>query len=713
MLACKRGDAGLASHLPATLKSYQGAHLGVHQDGFHQGDTNTLESVPDLEKAMYFNAHGYPCVRLLNLSGEIGCSNPGQEKIVAPIFRQVNIDKLVVPSFAVLTPLEELENLLLRHVQQLIGGDSKLAQKIAGILVEATGLENRSLGFSPDEKFPQAEFAPYQNLSFEWNPRGSGIMWKRYSFPIFLLSNESTKALQEMATQNEKNYKAYPSNVAEFDLVMQTTKSENHDSTSCLKEQSCLPLGGYSVWSALPPIYTGEPPKSILLVMASMDSGSFFRDISFGADSSLSGLIALLAAVDAISQVSNLNELKKQLIFGVFTGEAWGYLGSKRFLLELDLGADSLKGLNSAMIEQVFEIGSVGKALNQGITTFFTHSGQDTPSTNEILDALQKASESLGSDNVNIKKADATNPGVPPSSLMSFLRKNSSISGVVLEDFDTSFVNKFYHSHLDNHANIDATSIAAAAIIVARALYVIASDVPLNLIVLNSIKVNVSLVDELVGCLLTCDPGLSCGIVNHFISPSSVCPNHYVGVFVDTPSETQRPQFADDTSRFVWNFLADRTSAPKKNLSPCKGECSGPSDVCVGAETESSRCGDVIALCISSLARMAATGRLGVTTVRPVSNASVNLGLNELNLTNELKTIYSLHNYEKVNNANKMISDDIVFTNAGWNWMHVVVFNVGKILSQRLIALQSAMTIAASYIAGITGRFGYTDIRYP
>ena len=35
----------------------------------------SLESVPDLEKSMYMVVDGYPCVRLLNLSGEIGCSS--------------------------------------------------------------------------------------------------------------------------------------------------------------------------------------------------------------------------------------------------------------------------------------------------------------------------------------------------------------------------------------------------------------------------------------------------------------------------------------------------------------------------------------------------------------------------------------------------------------------------------------------------------------
>ena len=42
-----------------------------------------------------------------------------------------------------------------------------------------------------------------------------------------------------------------------------------------------------------------------------------------------------------------------QLVFAVFNGEAWGYLGSRKFLQELDKGADSVNGINSLMIDQV------------------------------------------------------------------------------------------------------------------------------------------------------------------------------------------------------------------------------------------------------------------------------------------------------------------------------------------------------------------------
>lgn len=197
-----------------------------------------FESVPDLEKSMYMVMDGYPCVRLLNLSGEIGCANPGLDKVVAPIVRFSNDIKLVRSS-SLLVPSYDFESLLSR-----ISSDSNFAKNVAGVLVEP-GTQNQThlIGSSPDKKFPQAEFAPYQNKKFEWNPVGSGIMWRPYDFPIFLLSESSAQTLQQIAVKNENRKSA--AKVTEFDLVMQTTKAGTRDSESCLREGTCLPLGGY------------------------------------------------------------------------------------------------------------------------------------------------------------------------------------------------------------------------------------------------------------------------------------------------------------------------------------------------------------------------------------------------------------------------------------------------------------------------------------
>ncbi|KAG0450418.1 hypothetical protein HPP92_026738 [Vanilla planifolia] len=89
--------------------------LAIGSFFFAVGDASTLESIPSLEKEMYLIVDGYPCVRLLNLSGEIGCSNPGENKIVAPVFRLERVYKQIGHSSAVLVPLHEMEDFFLRH----------------------------------------------------------------------------------------------------------------------------------------------------------------------------------------------------------------------------------------------------------------------------------------------------------------------------------------------------------------------------------------------------------------------------------------------------------------------------------------------------------------------------------------------------------------------------------------------------------------------
>ncbi|XP_062119081.1 nicastrin-like [Humulus lupulus] len=147
--------------------------------------------------------------------------------------------------------------------------------------------------------------------------QGSGILWNKYDFPVFLLSESSTKTIQEVSEEILKRQRSYTTVVAEFDLVMQTVKARTRDSESCLKEETCLPLGGYSVWSSLPPlnISSSDQGKPIILTVASMDSASFFRDKSLGSDSPISGMIALLAAVDALSHLEAFHDLNKQTLF--------------------------------------------------------------------------------------------------------------------------------------------------------------------------------------------------------------------------------------------------------------------------------------------------------------------------------------------------------------------------------------------------------------
>eukprot|EP00258_Populus_trichocarpa_P039390 XP_024455409.1 nicastrin isoform X4 [Populus trichocarpa] len=590
------------------------------------GSVNSMESVPDLTKSMYVDFDGYPCVRLLNLTGEIGCSNPGRDKVVAPVVRYKNVNEVSKPS-AVLVSLDEFLELIGR-----ISNDSSFAKNIGGVLVEQ-GMDSqiKLKGFSPDQKFPGAEYAPYKSINYEWNPIGSGMMWKAYSFPVFLLTEGGAQLVQEVAMNNEKKRNDYTADVVEFDSVMQTTKSGTHDSESCLQEQTCFPLGGYSVWSSLPPINNSSTnhSKPIILTVASMDSASFFRDKNLGAESPISGLIALLAAVDSLSHVNGLDDLGKQLVFSVFTGEAWGYLGSRRFLFELDLQSEAVNGLNSSLIETVIEIGSVGKGFSQGNSTFFAHT--------------------------------AANP---------------STSGMVLEDFDTSFSDKFYHSHLDDMSNINSSAIVAAASLVARTLYILASDDKnLSSTALDAINVNASLVEELMSCLLDCEPGLSCELVKSYIVPTNQCPNHYVGVILGEPSSNPYLGYVDDVSRFMWNFLADRTSSSMEDASSdCSKECSNKGGVCIKAEVDGK-------------------GVCAISTTRYVPAYSTRL------------------NYESgtwrvlpSDSSDPMGMVDPVWTESNWDTIRLRVYTVQDAAFDRLVLLAGITITVMAYLAIVLTR---------
>lgn len=61
---------------------------------------------------------------------------------------------------------------------------------------------------------------------------------------------------------------------------------------------------------------------------------------------------------------------------------------------------------------------------------------QNSSISKKILDGLQSGSDSLGSDNVKVKPAASSNPGVPPSSLMSFMRKVIAIGFIKPWEFN-------------------------------------------------------------------------------------------------------------------------------------------------------------------------------------------------------------------------------------------------------------------------------------
>jgi nicastrin len=93
---------------------------------------------------------------------------------------------------------------------------------------------------------------------------------------MYALTDALAAEAEERAAYNQANsfsgtlYQAYMSLKMEAKL----------NSTNCLANGNCLPLGGHSVWAAMPPINPNETDsKPITLVVAQVDSNDVFHDL--------------------------------------------------------------------------------------------------------------------------------------------------------------------------------------------------------------------------------------------------------------------------------------------------------------------------------------------------------------------------------------------------------------------------------------------------
>jgi nicastrin len=110
-----------------------------------------------------------------------------------------------------------------------------------------------------------------------------------------------------------------------------------------------------------------------------------------------------------------------------------------------------------------------------GGVRLYTHTqqGGGWGDTTPLLASLNAAAADMaGAASLQLQPAAATNPGIPPSSLMSFLRVKPSVAGVVLTEFDSAFSNPYYASRFDNATagGFNSSGITAVAALVAAAV---------------------------------------------------------------------------------------------------------------------------------------------------------------------------------------------------------------------------------------------------
>jgi len=187
-------------------------------------------------------------------------------------------------------------------------------------------------------------------------------------------------------------------------------------------------------------------------------------------------------------------------------------------------------------------------------------------------------------------------PGIPPSSLMSFLVANPNLPGVVVTDHEEQYTNMNFHSHSDTAEfnPLSNETLCNAATVLARTLYLLATDQTTPDAISATIEAPCSLLSELTVCLTA---NFNCSLLDNFLPLyRSVIPSYYTGVFgysiegayASAPAVLLYNVLTLITANNLqYNFTTNTFSVPATD---CNKFCNKTTevcinDVCVSAET--------------------------------------------------------------------------------------------------------------------------------
>jgi len=398
--------------------------------------------------------------------------------------------------------------------------------RLTGILVLNSTSEKV---YSPEPQTPQGQYTPSSDLTignaYAWNVDGDGrdeplTMANLYGIPTaFIRSVSVSSYILGIATDQAKTVQEKgdlsPAILAEYNYYM---GPEDMDSPSCLDWNNtdgtwapkCLPLGASSVWATATAslkekrrrLEDDEGSKGVVMLATSIDDTSMFHDAAPGSNTAASNILTLLLAAQLIGKVptDTRKGLAKEISFGFFQGESYGFIGSRaffgdvvNFVCDEDRTVPAVAKKNGENDEKaclhplrpslafqdlgeiagLIAVDQVGILATEG--TLYVHGSQDDDDFGGFLSNVLLAS---GTDNIAIQassvEAEDGEAPLPPTPLTSLIKKTGgAVGGVVLAGFDDAFVSG-YHTHVARAVDLD--SISGAAVVLARAAIAAAYD---------------------------------------------------------------------------------------------------------------------------------------------------------------------------------------------------------------------------------------------
>ncbi|XP_016844807.1 nicastrin [Nasonia vitripennis] len=403
----------------------------------------------------------------------------------------------------------------------------KDSHNVNGVLLTRNTSLERPSSYSPEDSCPN-RYSGFKSCEEPWNPYGSSLLLEDWPFPMFYMQDE--KALEKIKECYLKYNAHNREKQAERSLCAIEMKSFMFaalNSESCIRRSTssinfnpnvfCDPLGDRNIHWPVGPIT--DNVKNVIMVIARLDANSLYENLVPGAGSTVTGLVTLLATATYLHSL-NATVNNTNVVFSLLNGESMDYIGSSKLVYDLKEGTFRSLGnklLKFEQISHVIELGQVG----EGQLYLHANNFQDS----SILANVQKA---LG--------AEVLENSVPPASIQSFLKANSSLPAVVIANHGKNFVNKYYNSLLDDAVGLAysrnkseklTSSLAKIATTLGNELY--------RLITNSSIppSTNTSLVTELVSELLPCYlVSARCPLFQAASPPGTILPDQVLPMYV-------------------------------------------------------------------------------------------------------------------------------------------------------------------------------------
>jgi nicastrin len=423
---------------------------------------------------MYDGLVGASCFRRLNSTHQTGCSSTFSGSVgVLHLIRGADDINFVLnnppsPPYAVVMPT----NLFNReNVLQL--KDSKFVSAI--VVIETNETLN---SFSHESKCPN-QFMSYtkyptcdiRNPNTTWNPFGTGLLLEDFQIPIYYLysRNETQKVIDcfekfnnhDYKSQNERSLcsvqiKTFMSAATNSEICVRRTNSNRN----MAQTKYCDPLQGRNVYGTLFPRKTVnsvertvDAKERFILVSTRIDTTSMFDGFGLGAMDSLTSFATLVATAHYLRQITLEldNMANKNVLFLLFNGESYDFIGSQRLVYDMKTGnfpdKDYYNLINFTNIDMMIDMGTFDNP-----NKIVIYHAEELKENEAILKFIKNFNYYNQKFNLSIESSEQKTVNLPPTSAQSFLTADRSFPALILNSADKT--NRFYHSIFDDAENL-------------------------------------------------------------------------------------------------------------------------------------------------------------------------------------------------------------------------------------------------------------------